>query len=280
MNFLIAQIANYAPFALGAYLSISVMRIPNLAIESAVAVGAIAGALMASLLPALGITGIWSAAFLAGGCTGLVAALLHTKGYISHLLAGLITIGLFHGIMQFLAPTGQVLFGQNLLASHSREIYIAIASMFLVGLIHMLLQTQLGLACGIYGNNVNFLRHFKISTNWIVCAGLFISNGLAGLSGAFIAQANGFADALMGSGIILLGLTILVLGRIHTFGKHVQITIPMLGAATYFSLQYILLKIGFDLRYFTAVQAAIIACILLMNNYSSNKQEPDMDLGV
>ena len=280
MNFLIAQIANYTPFALGAYLSISIMRIPNLAIESAVAFGAIAGATTASAWPTLGITGIWSAAFLAGGCTGLVAALLHARGYISHLLAGLITIGLFHGVMQFLAPTGQVLLGQGLLTSHSREIYIAIAAMLLVGIMHKLLQTQLGLACGIYGNNVNFLRHFKISTNWIVCAGMFISNGLAGLSGAFIAQANGFADASMGSGIILLGLTILVLGRILNIGKNFQITIPIVGAATYFSLQYILLKIGFDLRYFTAVQAAIIACILLMNNYASNKQEPDTDLGV
>lgn len=284
MTFLLQQICIYTPLALGAYLSISLMRIPNLAIESAFALGAIIGTLAAGLMTsgysmfAVAI----GAAFLAGSLTGISAALLHVRGYISHLLAGLITIGLVHGVLQHCAPTGQLLMPKfSPLSEYSLELgMLVVVGICISGLLE-LLNRQLGFACAVYGNNPNFLRHYKLHSSWVITWGLGLANGLSGISGFLVAQRNGFADSTMGSGIILLVLTMLILAR--TASRYTRILnplVPLLGVGFYFVLQLALLKMGFDLRYFTAMQAVIIGLLLIASNKIAGKQEPDTELGV
>jgi putative ABC transport system permease protein len=47
----------------------------------------------------------------------------------------------------------------------------------------------------------------------MIVLGLAISNGLVGLSGALIAQYQGFADVNMGLGLIIAGLAAVILGE-------------------------------------------------------------------
>jgi putative ABC transport system permease protein len=47
----------------------------------------------------------------------------------------------------------------------------------------------------------------------MIVLGLALSNGLVGLSGALIAQYQGFADVNMGIGIIIAGLAAVILGE-------------------------------------------------------------------
>ncbi|MCL4379905.1 hypothetical protein M1466_00215 [Candidatus Dependentiae bacterium] len=283
MMFLLQQIAIYTPLAIAAYLSISLMRIPNLAIESAFSIGAIT----ASLALSWSSSGYWSlllalsVAFIAGSITGICAALLHLRGYISHLLAGLITIGLVHGFLQVIAPTGQLMITKvaTITSTMTDNIAFIIMGCCIIATIAFL-STQLGYAIAIYGNNPIFLRHYRINTAWVVSWGLALANGLAGIAGFLIAYRNGFADSTMGNGIILLALTILVLAKAINKKTEMHVLVPLLGTVAYFLLQFFLLKIGFDLRYFTAMQAFIIALILITNNRLQHKQEPDTDLGV
>ena len=46
-----------------------------------------------------------------------------------------------------------------------------------------------------------------------VCDRARLSNGLVVLSGAFVAQSQGFADVSMGTGLIITGIAALILGE-------------------------------------------------------------------
>jgi len=52
-----------------------------------------------------------------------------------------------------------------------------------------------------------------VNTNWLYLMGLGLSNGLVALSGALVAQNQGFADVGMGTGLIVTGIAALILGE-------------------------------------------------------------------
>ena len=57
-----------------------------------------------------------------------------------------------------------------------------------------------------------------INTSFNKVLGLMISNGLVALSGALLAQYQGFADINMGRGAIVIGLAAVIIGE-AVFGK-------------------------------------------------------------
>jgi len=58
------------------------------------------------------------------------------------------------------------------------------------------------------------MRSLGVNTDLIKIMGLAISNALVSLSGAMIAQYQGFADISMGIGIIIIGLASVILGEV------------------------------------------------------------------
>ncbi len=57
------------------------------------------------------------------------------------------------------------------------------------------------------------VRALGANTDNMIVLGLAISNGLVGLSGALMAQYQGFADVNMGIGLIIAGLAAVILGE-------------------------------------------------------------------
>ena len=55
-------------------------------------------------------------------------------------------------------------------------------------------------------------RSIGIQTDRMKILGLVLSNGLIGLSGALIAQNDGYADVSKGTGVIVIGLASLIIG--------------------------------------------------------------------
>src|SRR5207245_739515 len=91
-------------------------------------------------------------------------------------------------------------------------------------------------------------------------------------SGYFFAQSNGFAEINMGFGTVLLCITALILGKtINIKNKMLTITVPLFGIVAYFTLQQTLLKVGFNLKYFTMIQAIAILIILIVQFYKKKK---------
>ena len=52
-----------------------------------------------------------------------------------------------------------------------------------------------------------------INTNFNIVLGLMVANGLVALSGALLAQYQGFADINMGRGAIVIGLAAVIIGE-------------------------------------------------------------------
>ena len=75
------------------------------------------------------------------------------------------------------------------------------------------LHTELGLAMRATGDNPQMIRSLGVNTDGMKILGLAISNGLVGLSGALMAQYQGFADVNVGAGLIIAGLAAVIIGE-------------------------------------------------------------------
>ncbi|MBI2353288.1 hypothetical protein HYV11_03555 [Candidatus Dependentiae bacterium] len=271
---ILEQIAQFLPLIIGAYISMSLMKITNFSIESAYLFGAI----MASKILSLGYSGIISlilvltASTFGGALVGAFTAFLYEKVKFTDVLSAIITIGFFYGLAPMMISGSQIHLSQfhdplkSLYFQSHQHLFISFfVALFLYILFILFIKTQIGMSCAIYGNNKSFLKNYHINQSYVVTIGLLISNGLAGISGYMVAQNNGIVDLNMGTGISLLCLSSLILGKsIRGVYKPIQASIPFLGTGGYFLIQAFLLKMGFHLQYFTIIQAIMVASLLII----------------
>jgi putative tryptophan/tyrosine transport system permease protein len=287
---IIEQCLMHVPLLLGAYITISLMKLPDLSIESAYVSGAIIGAqcvVLTNTLPMSMQLPIVIVASLCGGAiVGITSSMLTQYAKLPHLLSSIITFGVFYGINQLIAGSYISLSAyQNPLISNGIERHPEMVALSLITVVigiglYVLFKKQLGYAFALYGNNSHFLRHYSISVPYVFIAGVVLSNALAGLSGYLFAQSNGFADITMGFGKALLCITALILGKVIVRSvQPIVIAMPLVGCFAYFALQQLLLKVGFNLKYFTTVQALVTLCILVLTYRKQIKKHID-HLGV
>jgi len=269
------QVVLYLPLILGSYIGFSLLKIPDLSIETAYVFGAIMGSkvlLGISGAPALVAFIVVVAASLAGGAVvGFVSSVLTQKAGLPHLLSSIITFGIFHGINQFISSSYVSLSGKvnpliwvEGLMNNTELVSLLCISGGVIFFNFLLLRTQIGYAFAVYGNNPYFFANYGISSSYVFITGVMLGNALAGLSGYLFAQSNNFLEINMGVGKSLLCITALILGKIFCkTGKRLSLGGVVGGTIAYFSLQQFLLKIGFNLKYFTAVQACIVLAILV-----------------
>ena len=77
----------------------------------------------------------------------------------------------------------------------------------------LFLHTEYGLALRATGDNEQMIRSLGVNTDTATTFGLGLSNGLIALSGALIAQDQGFSDVGMGIGLIVAGLASIIIGE-------------------------------------------------------------------
>ncbi len=288
---ILEQVCLHLPLITGAYISISLMKVPDLSIESAYVLGAILGAQTITFthtLP-LGIQLIIAlyASIIGGALVGAVSSILTQKARIPHLLSSIITIGLFHGINQLLLGSYLSLGASGnpltllALTQHNPELpLLGLIAAIIMSIVFVLLKTQIGNAYTTYGDNPRFFHHYGINTEYIFGTGIIISNALAGISGYLFAQSNGFVELNMGVGKPLLCITALILGKtLLRIQYTASIMVPLAGCAAYFTLQQLLLKVGFNLKYFTAVQACLVLLVLILR-YRKKQPAHSDHLGV
>jgi putative ABC transport system permease protein len=289
---ILEQTMLHLPLMFGAYISFSLLKVPDLSIETAYVVGAILSAcplLGMSTLPLGAMMIVVVCASLIGGAlVGMVSSLLTQKAHFPHLLSSIVTFGLFHGINQCISPVYVSLSAVrnpltlgNIVPQHPELVsLLAIGGMVTV-LMYGLFKTQLGYAYAVYGNNPEFFRNYGISTSFVFVSGVMLANALAGLSGYLFAQSNTFIELNMGLGKALLCITALILGKsLVRTKKPFSLCIPLAGTAAYFTLQQLLLKVGFNLKYFTAVQALLVLCMLVYTYRTQSQRSVNDNLGV
>ena len=80
-------------------------------------------------------------------------------------------------------------------------------------LLDVFLRTEIGFAIRATGDNEQMIRSCGVSTDSMKLIGLSLANCLVALSGALVAQYQGFADVGMGVGTVVAGLASVIAGQ-------------------------------------------------------------------
>lgn len=263
---ILEQTLMFMPLIMGAYITLSLLKLPDFSIESAYLFGAVMGFLAKDLpLPLVLMNAVGG-----GMIVGLTVCFLNQILRIPFLLAAIVTNGLFHGVTQYCLGTSNATLHVTLPFSEL-SLLIGIAIMMLV-LLSCVMQSELGFSFAVFGNNPQFFRHHGMSTKHVVFSGVILGHGCAGISGFLFAQSNGFVDLTMNFGVILLCLTALMLGKFIHSSLRPNIFTPLLGVLAFFLVQQTLLRVGLNLKYFNAFQALFILLIL----YLEHKKQPEL----
>lgn len=277
----VAQGLLWALLALGVYVTFRVLDIADLTVEGSFPLGA---ATAASLMAAgCGPLTALLAAFVTGMLAGVVTGVLHTKMKIPALLAGILTmIALYSVNLRIMGKANLSLLGVDTLfkiAKNALELNTAqttlIVGLVVVALVGIFLYwffgTQIGAAIRATGFNQQMIRAQGVDTDVTIILGLLLSNGLVAVSGALVAQSNGFSDVGMGTGTIVIGLASVIIGEV-LFGtrsfKNCLISV-VLGSIVYRIVIAAVLAMGMppnDLKLFTSVLVALALSMPLIKN--------------
>lgn len=274
----------WAVMAVGVYITFRLLDIADLSAEGVFPLGAAVSASFISmeysqeLAPFIPFIATL-AAFFAGSIAGLAAGLIHTKLNIPPLLTGiLILTGLYSINLNIMdgrpniALLGKVTIFTGLQQATGLEkntvvaIVTLIILLLIIALLVMFLHTEIGLALRATGDNDKMSEANGINTNRMKIVGYMIGNGLIGLSGAMLAQNNGFADIGMGTGTIVIGLASVIIAEVVvpnlSLGKRLATVI--LGSFVYRLIIDTILNQPFvdvkatDLRLFQAILLMIV----------------------
>ena len=267
----ISQGLLWSLLAIGVYITFRVLDIADLTVEGSFPLGAATAAscLIAGWSP---IPAIIVAAF-AGMVSGIVTGLLCTKLQIPALLAGILTMIALYSVNLHIMQKANIallqvdtIFSLYALDGVSQGNMILIIGLITVVLLsvacYVFFGTEIGAAIRATGCNQHMIRANGINTDITIILGLLLSNGLVAVSGALVAQAQGFADVGMGVGTIVIGLASVIIGEV-IFGtrsfKNCLISV-ILGSIVYRAVIAIVLQMGMppnDLKLFTAILVAI-----------------------
>lgn len=265
----------YGVMALGVFLTFRVLNFPDLTVDGSFTTGAgtAAMAILAGWNPVLATLAGFVTGFLAGTITGL----LHTKGKIDGLLAGILTMIALWSINLRIMDGANVPVGRRetaftplreagLLGEWPSVAILLVAVLLLGGVVLWFLSTDLGLSIRATGDNGPMIASFGVSTDFTKTLTLALSNGLVGMCGALIAQYRGFADISMGIGLILVGLASVILGQ-AIFGQRklvLSVVAVIVGALLYQLIIFAALRVGLDPNDMKAVTALLVVVALLV----------------
>jgi putative ABC transport system permease protein len=260
------------PLLMGAYITFSLLKLPDFSIESAYLFGAV----MAYVAGDLPLPLIILSASLGGAMVGAIVSTLNQYLKLPFLLGAIITNGFFHGLTQYVLGTSMKSFHPALM--FSEHFLFVLVGICLVGIVGISLRSQLGYSLAIYGNNPLFFQHHPTSGSYVTFFGVIVGHACAGIGGFLFALSNGFVDLTMNFGVILFCLTALILGKSLIRTNRPNILVPLVGLVAYFCVQQTLLHVGLNLKYFNSFQSLFILAALFC---LSKKEKISLDhLGV
>ncbi|MDU8952282.1 MAG: ABC transporter permease, partial [Streptococcus sp.] len=269
----ISQGLLWAIMAIGVFITFRILDLADLTAEGAFPLGAATTTIMIIR----GINPIFATlgGFVAGMLAGAVSGFMHTKMKIPALLTGIITLtGLYSVNLLVLGSANVSLSGHNTLVTMVMDLGLSkLNGVILLGLIFVslvvlmlvvLLNTQVGLALRATGDNLAMGEANGIKVDRMKILGYMISNGLIALSGALLAQNNGYADMNMGTGTIVNGLAAIILAEVIVkylpLGKRLWSIV--VGAVLYRLVLVIILAMNVDAQMLKLASAILLAIIL------------------
>lgn len=211
----------YTLMTLGLFISYRILDIPDLTVDGSFTLGAAVSAIcVVAGHPILGIL----LAMGAGVLAGMVTATLQTKLKVQPILAGILTMtGLYSiNIMVMKEKSNVPLLGSDTIFTYAKALFgnqgVMIVGLVVVAVVCIILGlflfTKLGLSIRATGDNEAMVRASSINVDLMKIIGLALANALVATSGALIAQKQSFADAGMGTGMVVIGIASLIIGEV------------------------------------------------------------------
>ena len=213
----------YGLLALGIYISLRILDIPDLTTEGSFGFGSAVAAIVAS--KGLSVTS-FIAAFAAGVLAGIVTGLLQTKLKVHPVLAGIITMSGLYSINLMVRGSSNLNFNDNsVFTRFYKAVGISGADKKIAGLVIgavicilvlilliVFFRTHLGLCIRATGDNPDMVRASSINVDFSLIFGLALANGLIALSGALISHYLGLSDQSFSNGTLIYGLAAVIIG--------------------------------------------------------------------
>jgi putative ABC transport system permease protein len=261
----------YALVAIGIVISFRILAFPDLTVDGSFALG---GAVISRLIVE-GLHPFYAIliAFLSGFAAGCLTGILNTRLKINSLLAGILMMTMLYSInLRIMGRSNIQLLTVDTILTPLEHLemnrFIPIIIFFFVVtfvfkfLIDLFLHTQLGFAMRATGDNEQMIRTLGVNTDNMTILGLGLSNALVALSGALVAQDQGFSDIGMGIGMIVAGLAAIIIGEtlIGTRSVSRMTLAAVIGSIIYKMIISIGLRLGLaptDLKMATGIMVIL-----------------------
>lgn len=273
----------FAALAWGVYIASRVLRFPDITPDGSFPLGAaVAAALIVGGTDPLAAT---AAAFVAGMLAGYVTGLLHTRLRVTELLAGILVMTALYSVnLHVMGRSNISLLDRATLATRLHAVVPATASwpsdvsfgavflalMLVLGVgFAWFLRTDFGTAMRAAGDNPAMITAQGVDRRGMVELALALANGLVAVSGALIAQYQGFADVGMGVGTLVAGMAAVILGETlkpRRWRLGATIAMVAVGAVVFRALIATALRIGLDPIDLKLATAAFVLATLALPN--------------
>ncbi|WP_462427479.1 ABC transporter permease [Fusobacterium varium] len=257
----------FAVMVLGVYISYKILDFPDMTVDGSFPLGAAVAA--ASIVKGLNPVLALILAMAAGAAAGFITGMIHVKLRVTNLLAGIIVMtGLYSINLRIMGKSNIPLFSVKHLFNGSVSAIIVVAVILLVVKlgIDFLLKTKFGFALKALGDNESLIISLGLNEKTLKIYGLMLANSLVALSGAILAQYQGFADVGMGTGTIITGLASIIIGD-ALFGKKKVIKISMMvifGTIIYRTIIALSLKVGMNASDLKLKTSALVVIIIFL----------------
>lgn len=259
---------------MGLYISFRILGFADLTSEASFTLGAGVAAILiqSGYSPLLATLLAIGAGMLAGLVTGWLTTFLAIPG----LLASIITMtGLYSVSLRVMGQPNLSLRGSDTLFSLMEQVVASsdlarlvlglVFALVVVAMLSLLFKTDLGQALVATGDNRIMADSLGINTHRMLRLALMLSNGLIALSGALVAQDNGFADIQLGNGTVVIAFSAIVIGEV-IFRQQLSLTkrlmTVVLGAVIYRLILVAVLQLGFNANEFRFLSAFVLVLFL------------------
>lgn len=267
----IAQGLIWGLFAIGLYISYKILDIADLTVDGSICTGACVLAVLMS--KGVNVYLCILAAFLAGAIAGAVTGLFHTAMGIPPILSGILTQLILWSVNLKILGKANVSISSRkypvLLSSIDNVSAIIVSVIFcaltIVGL-YLFFYTEVGFSLKSTGDNEAMSRAQGVNVNLNKVIGLAISNGIIAISGALLAQYQGFADINMGRGAIVIGLAAIIIGLSVSLKIKPNFVVSLIGVVgggiVYYLVYTFVIFLGLDTDLLKALSAVVVAIFL------------------
>lgn len=281
----VAQGIIWGIMAIGVYITFRVLDFADLTVDGSIGTGG--AVLVMCVTNGINIYLALLLAFAAGCVAGLATGIFHTVFGIPPILSGILTqLSLYSINLRIMSGRANMALNADkynlMLSLRNIPKAIIVGSIFaviVIAVLYWLFGTEIGSAIRATGCNQAMSRANGINTNATKIIALVLSNGLVALSGALLAQYQGFADVNMGRGAIVIGLAAVIIGEV-IFGKifknfALRLLAAVLGGIVYYIVITFVLRLGLnsnDLKLFTAVVVALFLGLPYWKSKISSKK--------